>query len=98
MVPNGTSLIARGAHLAAIRKNGLRLVSPTEDFTVRVAATDNPAELGPQDVVFITLKTHQYLAALDSIVPLLGPETALIPPTTGAPVVDVVQTLQEARA
>ena len=33
------SLIARGAHLAAIRKNGLRLVSPTEDFTVRVAAT-----------------------------------------------------------
>ena len=79
------SLIARGAHLAAIRKNGLRLVSPTEDFTVRVAATDNPAELGPQDVVFITLKTHQYLAALDSIVPLLGPETALIPPTTGAP-------------
>lgn len=79
------SLIARGAHLAAIRKNGLRLVSPTEDFTVQVAATDNPAELGPQDVVFITLKTHQYLAALDSIVPLLGPETALIPPTTGAP-------------
>jgi 2-dehydropantoate 2-reductase len=79
------SLIARGAHLAAIRKNGLRLISPREDFTVRVAATDNPAELGPQDVVFITLKTHQYLAALDSIVPLLGRETALIPPTTGAP-------------
>lgn len=79
------SLIARGAHLAAIRKNGLRLISPREDFTVRVAATDNPAELGPQDAVFITLKTHQYLAALDAIVPLLGPETALIPPTTGAP-------------
>jgi 2-dehydropantoate 2-reductase len=79
------SLIARGAHLAAIRRNGLRLISPKEDFTIRVTATDNPAELGPQDVVFITLKTHQYLTALDSVVPLLGPGTALIPPTTGAP-------------
>lgn len=79
------SLIARGAHLAAIRSNGLRLISPKEDFTVHVTATDDPSELGPQDVVFITLKTHQYLAALESILPLLGPDTALIPPTTGAP-------------
>jgi len=79
------SLIARGAHLEAIRRNGLRLVSPREDFTVRVNATDDPAELGPQDVVFITLKTHQYLGLLDRVRPLLGPGTALIPPTTGAP-------------
>ena len=79
------SLIARGAHLDAIRRNGLRLISPHEDFTVRVNATDDPAELGPQDVVFITLKTHQYLSVLDRVVPLLGPQTALIPPTTGAP-------------
>lgn len=79
------SLVARGAHLDAIRKNGLRLLSPKEDFTVRVNATDTPAELGPQDVVFVTLKTHQYLEALDSIAALLGPQTALIPPTTGAP-------------
>ena len=79
------SLIARGAHLEAIRSNGLRLISPNEDFTVRVTATDDPAQLGPQDFVFVTLKTHQYLAVLDGIVPLLGPHTALIPPTTGAP-------------
>jgi 2-dehydropantoate 2-reductase len=79
------SLVARGAHLDAIRKNGLRLLSPKEDFTVRVNATDKPAELGPQDVVFVTLKTHQYLDSLDAIATLLGPETALIPPTTGAP-------------
>ena len=52
---------------------------------MKVNATDDPAELGPQDVVFITLKTHQYLAVLDKVLPLLGPETALIPPTTGAP-------------
>lgn len=79
------SLIARGEHLAAIRRNGLRLISPREDFTVRVPATDDPTQLGPQDYVIVTLKTHQYLAALDGIVPLLGPHTALVPPTTGAP-------------
>ena len=73
------SLIARGAHLDAIRRNGLRLVSPHEDFTVKVNATDDPAQLGPQDVVFITLKTHQYLSVLDKVMPLLGPQTALIP-------------------
>ena len=79
------SLVARGAHLEAIRRHGLKLVSPKETFTVKVNATDDPAQLGPQDVVFITLKTHQYLGVLDKVVPLLGPETALIPPTTGAP-------------
>jgi 2-dehydropantoate 2-reductase len=79
------SLVARGAHLAAIRQDGLRLLSPREDFTVRVPATDDPTLLGPQDYVIVTLKTHQYLAALDGIVPLLGPHTALVPPTTGAP-------------
>ncbi len=79
------SLVARGGHLDAIRRNGLRLICPHADFTVKVNATDDPAELGPQDVVFITLKTHQYLAVLDRVMPLLGPQTALIPPTTGAP-------------
>lgn len=79
------SLVARGAHLEAIRRNGLKLVSPKETFTVKVNATDDPAQLGPQDVVFVTLKTHQYLGLLDKVAPLLGPATALIPPTTGAP-------------
>jgi 2-dehydropantoate 2-reductase len=79
------SLIARGAHLAAIQRDGLRLITPREDFTVRLPATDDPASLGPQDYVFITLKTHQYLEALDTIPALLGPDTAIVPPTTGAP-------------
>ncbi len=79
------SVIARGAHLQAIRERGLRLITPSDDFTVRLRATDDPRELGPQDHVFVTLKTHQYLATLDAIVPLLGPDTTLIPPTTGMP-------------
>jgi 2-dehydropantoate 2-reductase len=78
-------LIARGPHLTAIRKNGLRVVSASDEFTARVDATDNPAELGPQDYIFITLKSHQVDGVLEAMQPLLGPETAVIPPTTGIP-------------
>ena len=79
------SLIARGPHLQAIQKNGLRITGKDLDFTVQVQATDDPAELGPQDYVFITLKSHQVDGVLEKMQPLLGPETAVIPPTTGIP-------------
>lgn len=79
------SLIARGPHLEAIRRNGLRITGKDLDFTVKVQATENPAELGPQDYVFITLKSHQVDGVLEKMQPLLGPETAVIPPTTGIP-------------
>ena len=54
------SLIARGAHLAAMRERGLRCtgIDPDDDFTVRLPATSNPAELGVQDVVLVGLKAH----------------------------------------
>lgn len=79
------SLIARGPHLEAMRKNGLRVTGEGLDFTVPVNATDNPAGLGPQDYVFITLKSHQVDGVLEKMQALLGPETAVIPPTTGIP-------------
>lgn len=79
------SVIARGPHLDAMRRNGLRIVKPGEDFTVKVRATDDAAELGPQDYVFITLKSHQVSGALDALKPLLGDHTAVVPPTTGIP-------------
>jgi len=79
------SVIARGPHLEAMRRNGLRVVTPEADFTVKVRATDDPAELGPQDYVFITLKSHQVPGVVEAMQPLLGPETAVIPPTTGIP-------------
>jgi 2-dehydropantoate 2-reductase len=53
------SLIARGAHLKAIRENGLKLLIEGEEHVARPVATDNPADLGPQDYVIVTLKTHQ---------------------------------------
>src|SRR3954453_2567962 len=50
------SLVARGAHLAAMRENGLKLLIGDEERVVRPRCTDNPAELGPQDFVIICLK------------------------------------------
>lgn len=79
------SVVARGAHLDAIRSRGLRVSSPQGDLQVCVAATDDPACLGPQDIVFIALKQHQVAAALPGLQSLLGPHTALVPPTTGIP-------------
>lgn len=79
------SVIARGPHLEAMQRKGLRVVTPNEDFTVPVKATGDASELGPQDYVFITLKSHQVTNALDAMQPLLGPDTAVIPPTTGIP-------------
>ncbi len=79
------SVVARGAHLAAIRGRGLRVVSPQGEKHATVHATDRPEELGPQDVVFITLKQHQVTSALAGLAALLGPATAVMPPTTGIP-------------
>ncbi len=79
------SVVARGAHLAAIRSHGLRLVTPKGEIRARIAATDRPAELGPQDYVFVCLKQHQFADSLDGIAALLGKDTVLLPPTTGIP-------------
>jgi 2-dehydropantoate 2-reductase len=78
--------IARGPHLAAMRENGLRLVREGEDDKlVRVNATDDPAEAGPQDVVIVTLKAHSAAAVADRMVPLFGPETAVVTAQNGVP-------------
>jgi 2-dehydropantoate 2-reductase len=79
------SVVARGDHLAAIVGKGLRLESPQGHLQARVKATDRPADLGPQDVVFIALKSHQVAPALDGIRSLIGPSTIILPPTTGIP-------------
>ena len=49
------SVVARGAHPAAIRSRGLRGLSPKGEITAQVRATDRAEELGPLDLVFIAL-------------------------------------------
>jgi 2-dehydropantoate 2-reductase len=79
------SVVARGPHLEAIQARGLRVVSPDGEISARVAATDKPAELGPQDYVFVALKQHQLSNALDGIDQLMHETTTVLPPTTGIP-------------
>jgi len=79
------TFIARGAHLAAMRDRGVTLREGGESVTVRPRCTDNPAEAGPQDYVFVTLKAHSLPAAAPQIVPLLGTDTALVTGINGVP-------------
>jgi 2-dehydropantoate 2-reductase len=79
------SVVARGAHLAAIRRDGLILQDKTGRRRAPVRATDDPATLGHQDVVVIGLKAHGFAAAADAMRALIGPETVLVPAQNGIP-------------
>ncbi len=79
------SLVARGPHLAAMQEMGLTLVDGEERFTVPVRAAAEPAELGVQDVVVVTLKAHQVPGVVETMQPLLGPETAVVMGVNGVP-------------
>jgi 2-dehydropantoate 2-reductase len=79
------SLVARGAHLAAMRANGLKLLVGEEARVVHPRCTDNPAELGPQDFVIICLKAHSITGVLDQMRPLLGPHTRIVTAVNGIP-------------
>jgi 2-dehydropantoate 2-reductase len=79
------AVVARGPHLAAMREGGLILQEKTGRRRAEVRATDDPASLGPQDVVIIGLKTHGLLAAAEALRPLIGPQTVLVPAQNGIP-------------
>jgi 2-dehydropantoate 2-reductase len=78
-------LVARGAHLAAMRSNGLKLLIGGEERVVHLRCTDNPAELGPQDFVIVCLKAHSITSVLDAMQPLLGPNTRIVTAVNGIP-------------
>jgi 2-dehydropantoate 2-reductase len=71
-------LIARGAHLEALRTHGLRVRSVKGDFTVRVPATDEPADIGPCDYVLFCVKAFDTEPAATQLKPLLGDATAVV--------------------
>lgn len=73
-------LIARGAHLDAIRRDGLRLRTPDEDFRVRVPAVAHPRDLafGPEDAVILTMKTQDTERALADLEAAAGPDVPVI--------------------
>jgi 2-dehydropantoate 2-reductase len=76
--------IARGAHLQALRAKGLLVQSVHGDFLVSPAqATDDPAEVGPVDLILFTTKTYHTDLAAPAIKPLVGKETVVVPLQNG---------------
>ncbi|MSO99467.1 MAG: 2-dehydropantoate 2-reductase [Acetobacteraceae bacterium] len=71
------SVIARGAHLAAIQANGLEVHAVDGVHRIKVQATDDPREVGPVDAVFVTVKAPALPAVAAGIGPLLKSETSV---------------------
>jgi 2-dehydropantoate 2-reductase len=73
------AFIARGAHLEAIKRDGLTLRGPAGETLIKPAtATDDPSEIGPVDVVLFCVKLYDVEAAAEMIRPMLRPDTAVI--------------------
>ncbi|NGO55807.1 2-dehydropantoate 2-reductase [Allomesorhizobium camelthorni] len=79
------SLIARGAHLETIRRDGLRLLKGEQETAHRLACTDRPQDLAPQDYVIVALKAHQIPDVAGSIAALLAPEGSVVTAANGLP-------------
>jgi 2-dehydropantoate 2-reductase len=83
------TFIARGAHLAAMKSDGLRIESPRGDtHLVPTQATDDPNTIGKVDVVLFCVKLWDLESAGEYIKPLVGPGTAVIPLQNGIDAAD----------
>jgi 2-dehydropantoate 2-reductase len=78
-------LVARGAHLDALRAKGLTLISGDKREVFALRASDEPADLGAQEVVFLCLKTPSIAAMLPRLKPLVARDTVVVPAINGLP-------------
>jgi len=80
------SLLARGPHLQAIRAKGLRVQGVNGlDVTVQPKASDDPAALGRQDLLIVSVKAPALPALAPRLAPMLGPDTAILTAMNGIP-------------
>ncbi|MBI3699594.1 MAG: 2-dehydropantoate 2-reductase [Afipia sp.] len=79
------SLVARGPHLAAMKERGLKLLIGDEERVIKPNCTDNPADLGVQDVVIVCLKAHSITGVIEQMKPLLGSHTRIVTAVNGIP-------------
>ena len=86
-VGHDVTVIARGAHLAAIRNNGLRLIldDGSEHLVRHMHATENIRSVGPQDLVVLAVKANQVEPLIDDVTALFHDETVLVPMQNGIP-------------
>lgn len=80
---NEVGVVARGENLQAIQTNGLVLETSTDRFQVQLQASDDPADLGLQDLVIVTAKTPALPDLFRRLGPLLGPETPVLSAMNG---------------
>jgi 2-dehydropantoate 2-reductase len=80
------SVVIRGANLAAVRANGMKLIAEDGTEAVqRLPASDRLADLGPQDAIILGMKAHQVGAVADDVAAALGPHTTVISTQNGIP-------------
>ena len=79
------SLVARGPHLAAMRDKGITLIEEGETVNLPVTVSEDPAELGEQDYVIVTLKAHSVPPVVDKMKPLIGDGTTIVSGVNGVP-------------
>ena len=79
------TLIARGPHLRAMQERGVRVRGEIGDFEAHPRATDNPAAVGPVDIVLLTLKAHSLTAMAPRLAPLMGRDTCVLSAQNGIP-------------
>jgi 2-dehydropantoate 2-reductase len=79
------NVLARGAQLEAIRRDGLTVIEGETRYTSRVNATADATALGPQDLLFICLKGQALVQAAAALAPLVGKETHIVSAMNGVP-------------
>ncbi len=90
-VGNEVAFVARGAHLDAIRTNGLRVDSVLGDMLVKPAlASDSTDGIGAVDIVLLGVKTWQVAGVVPALKPLLGPDTLIVPLQNGVETADLL--------
>ena len=93
LAANGADVtfIARGEHLAAMQRDGLKVLSANGDLTVKpVKATDDPASVGHADLVMIAVKLWSTDDAARTIAPMMGPNSAVVSWQNGVVAEDIL--------
>ena len=75
---NDVTLIARGDNLQAINDRGLKVITDDEEFTVRCPAASDPGQVGPVDLVLLTVKTNHNQQAVPALKPMVGAQTTVL--------------------
>ncbi|PPR28934.1 MAG: hypothetical protein CFH31_00777 [Alphaproteobacteria bacterium MarineAlpha9_Bin1] len=88
------AFVARGSHLEAIKKNGLRIISELGDITIYPAkASDNPSDFGIADIIMFCVKSYDATTSSQLIKTVVGPKTGVIPFLNGIGHIEIMKNI-----